>query len=190
MIACPKLLMTPLVKSFLLLTAGALRAQSPAAATTSAGSGWLDPAILAALIAGLSAFILYLVRKVSEKRSINRAVLAEIKRLVFLIESHKKWWQWLVEEKKDTNYPLIPFSHVVYTEQIKNVGELSPSLIAKTVQFFGYVDFINALQKTREHYINAAKSAEFDQKYLEALQHCTGLYGKAFDRDFRKMQIP
>jgi hypothetical protein len=181
--------MTPLAKSLLLLTASALRVQAtPNTGSTTAGTNWLDPAILAALIAGLSAFILYIVRKVSEKRAINRAVLAEIKRLVSLLENHKTWWLRLIADK-DTNYPLIPFSYVVYKKQIKNIGELSPSLVAKTVQFYGYVDFLNALQASRDRY-GPAKSAEFDQVYLKALLHCTGAFGKAFDDDFRKMQIP
>ena len=84
--------------------------------------------------------------------------------------------------------PLIPFSHVVYTKQVANVGALKGSLVVRAVQFYGYLDFLNALQASRPQYIAAGKSPDFDQVYDGALKELLDTFGQAFANEFQKLK--
>ncbi len=147
----------------------------------------LAPEVIAALVAFAGAIALFVYRKNREEKSINKSVLAEIKRLLDVIQRHKKWWEGRIQAK-DTNYPLIPFSHVVYSKQVANVGALKGSLVVRAVQFYGYLDFLNALQASRPQYIAAGKSADFDQVYDGALKELLDTFGQAFADEFQKLK--
>ena len=158
---------------------------------------WSNPAVIAACIALLGALcgaafgavVAFWVRKRSEEESINRAVLAEINRLLVVLKRHEAFWRGRIAAN-DTGHVLIPFTHVVYTRQVPNVGLLKSELVADVVQFYGYVDFLNGLQASRREYITAGKSGDFDNLYLQSLCNCIKLGESSFDEQFRKLKIP
>ncbi len=150
---------------------------------------WSNPAVIAAWIAVVGGVVAYWVQKHYEAEAINKAVLAEISRLLVVLKSHEDFWRKRVEAK-DTQHVLVPFSHLVYAAQVKNVGVLKGELVADVVQFYGYVDFLNGMQVARKDYIAAGKSDDFDRLYLKGLQTCIQLGDRAFTDQFTKMKIP
>lgn len=146
-----------------------------------------DPAIVAAIVAFLSTAAMFFWRKRLEQRSINRAILAEIRRILTVVRQHRDWWAKRVE-LGNTDYPLIPFSHVVYSQQVPNIGALTNRVVAKAVTFYGYVGFINSLQAARPQYNEKEKKAEFDKMYLGTLTTFLKDYEHAFDKDFEDME--
>jgi hypothetical protein len=147
----------------------------------------IAPEVIAPLVTFAGAVALFVYRKNLEKTSINKAILAEIKRLVEVVERHQKWWEERIQAK-DTNHPLILFSHAVYAKQVDNIGALQGSLVVRVVQFYGYLDFLNALQASRPHYIAAKKSNEFDHVYNGALKELLKNFGQAFASEFEKLR--
>jgi hypothetical protein len=125
---------------------------------------WLK--LIAELIALFGAVGLFLYRKHREKISINKAVRAEIRRLLVIVPAHRDWWE---KTKNDADQILIPFSHAVYAKQVSNIGELDDALVEKAVEFYGYLDFLNDLQKTRDRYIEKNKFQEFNSLYGNSL---------------------
>jgi hypothetical protein len=149
---------------------------------------WFNPTVIAASIAFVGTVAAFLVRQHFERESVNRAVLAEISRLLRVVELAEVFWRGRVEAN-DTQHPLIPFSHVVYTKQVQNIGVLKASIVADAVQFYGYIDFLNALQASRTEYIANGKSADFNQIYLQSLQNGMQQFGHVFDEQFRSMKV-
>jgi hypothetical protein len=147
---------------------------------------WLNSAVVVALIGILSAVVPFFVRGILEKRRANKGVLGEIRRLLVVIQKHKKWYEDLSPAKR-LDYPLIPFSHPVYEKQIDNIGVLKRDLVARVVQFYGYVDFLNALQSAR---VKHRHPTDFDDVYLGALHRCELSFFHQFDEDFEKRGIP
>jgi 5'-nucleotidase (lipoprotein e(P4) family) len=143
----------------------------------------VDPAIVAAVIAFLSAAALFFWQKWLERRSINRAILAEIRRILTVVRSHRDWWEKRLDDK-DIDHPLIPFSHDVYSNQVTNIGALTNRLVGRAVTFYGYLGFINSLQRARPEYIANGKRAEFGKMYLGVLTSFLADYEHAFDEDF------
>ena len=146
----------------------------------------LNPTVIAAVIAFFSAVVIFACRKCLDRRSINRALLAEIKRLIHVVTLHRDWWDRLVRDG-DTDDSLIPFSHAVYTAQVENIGELRGGVVARAVTFYGSLDFINALQAARPLY-DVGKNTQggeplkdvFNRQYLDRLN---GFIREA-ERDF------
>lgn len=147
----------------------------------------LNPEVIAGIIAFVAAVGVFVGGKILDARSVNHAVLAEMKRLIHVVEVHRDWWAKRMAAK-DTNYPLIPFSHVVYTKQVENIGVLSRSVVVRCVQFYGYLDFLNSLQGSRDQFIATGKSAEFDKMYADSLESFTRTYGHAFKEEFAKLR--
>lgn len=147
----------------------------------------LNPEVIAGIIAFVAAVGVFVGGKILDARSVNHAVLAEMERLIHVVEAHREWWVKRMTAK-DTNYPLIPFSHVVFTKQVKNIGVLSRSVVVRCVQFYGYLDFLNCLQGSRDQFIAAGKSAEFDKMYAESLESFTRTYGHAFKEEFARLR--
>jgi hypothetical protein len=147
-------------------------------------SAWLNPAIAVALLGFFAGAVSFISRRWIERRSSNRAVLAEINRLLVVIVRHESWYR---ELQNRQDYPLLPVSYIVFRKQVDNIGVLKPAFVAKAVQFFGYVDFLKSLQAARTQHEN---SNEFDAGYLDALCQFRGLFFTAFDRDFAKVGIP
>jgi len=187
-------------KDFNRLTAGAFsipmasptpspsKQDSPHKKCTSSERGihGIDPAIWVAAITLLSTALGFFWRKHLERRSINRAILAEIRRILTVVRLHRDWWATRIE-KEDTNHPLIPFSHAVYSKQVPNIGALTNRLVVRAVTFYGYVGFINSLQAARPEYSAAGKGAEFDKTYLNTLTTFLADYEHEFDEDFKSI---
>jgi hypothetical protein len=146
-----------------------------------------DPQIIAGIIAFIAAVGVFVGGKFLDARSVNHAVLAEMKRLIQVVDTHREWWAKLVAAH-DTNYPLIPFSHAVYTAQVQNIGVLKRPIVVRTVQFYGYLDFLNSLQASRDKFIAAGKSADFDKLYADSLDSFTRAYAHAFKAEFAKLR--
>jgi len=144
---------------------------------------WLAPAVYPALIAFVGAVVVLLWRKFLEVRSLNRAMLAEIQRLIKVVKIHRNWWKDRID-KKDTNYPLIPFSHPVYDKQAQNIGSLSGAVVVRAVKLYGYLDFLNAMQDSRPAHIKAGKSDEFNTMYLGVLDKFLSQFETAFNKEF------
>ena len=151
------------------------------------GTFRMEAQVAAALIAFLGAALVFLSRKLLEQRSVNRAVLAEMQRLIEVITRHEAWWSTLIA-KKATNHPLLPFSYPVYSSQVKNIGTLTGSVVVRAVRFYGYLEFLNALQCARPQYTAANKADEFDDLYHGALQQFLHAFGTAFEKEFKQLR--
>ena len=150
---------------------------------SAAETHWLAPAVYPALIAFVCAVVVFLWRKILEVRSANRAVLAEIQRLIKVVKIHRNWWKDRMD-KKDTDYPLIPFSHPVYDKQVQNIGSLNGAVVVRVVRLYGYLDFLNSMQEARQEHIKARKSDEFNAMYLGVLDKFLSQFETAFDKEF------
>lgn len=120
----------------------------------------------------------YFVRKHSEERSVNKAILAEINRLITAVRRHHDWWTRL---PSPAPHPLIPFSYAVYKQQVKNVGVLREDLVGAVVQFYGYLQFLNDLQSRRKRFEN---QADFESIYKNSLKNFLDLFEHRFDAEF------
>ena len=125
-----------------------------------------DSAIWVALLG----FVFYFIRKLWENSSVNKAILAEAERLLSVAKQHKEFWQKRVTDNTTSHHPLIPFSHVVYDKQVKNVGVIKRGLVAKVVRFYGYVDYINSFQALRKQYEDEGHADEFNTMYIRTLE--------------------
>jgi hypothetical protein len=148
---------------------------------------YLSPQMIAPVLAFVAAVGVFFGGKYFEARSVNRAVLAEMKRLIEVIKKHQEWWAGKINAK-NTNFPLIPFSHAVYSTQVQNIGVLNGRLVVRAVQFYGYLDFLNALQASRAQFIAAGKPAEFDEMYGAVLGSFVRTYGHTFEKEFSKLR--
>ncbi|HYL68996.1 MAG TPA: hypothetical protein VEX69_07515 [Candidatus Limnocylindria bacterium] len=151
-----------------------------------AASG-LSMQMIPPVLAFVAAVGVFFVGKYLDARSVNHAVLAEMKRIIEVVKKHQEWWTDKMKAK-DTNFPLIPFSHAVYTTQVQNIGVLSGRLVVRAVQFYGYLDFLNALQASRPQFIAAGKPAEFDEMYGAVLGSFVRTYGRTFEKEFSKLR--
>lgn len=142
--------------------------------------------VIAACVAAIAALATLAYKNVYKKwvesRSVNNAIQAEIKRMFGVLSSHERWWAERIR-LRDTAQPLIPFSHVVYTGQVKSIGVLYRETVDDIVLFYGNVDFINALQGQREQYVAMGSLPEFDWHYHEALLNCITYFGPRFGLD-------
>lgn len=129
-----------------------------------------DTAFWVAVLGGVFGFISYEARKRAANTSVNRAVEAEVLRLKEVVERHLKFWTECADKHATLHHPLIPFSHPVFDKQVENVGVVKRERVAEVVRFYGYVDYINQFQATREIYIKDHRSDEFDQMYIRVLR--------------------
>jgi hypothetical protein len=122
----------------------------------------------------------HFVQKAAEARSTNRAILAEINRLLTVVKEHRAFWEREVEAGTADHHPLIPFSHVVFSGQVANVGVIHRKLVAEVVEFYGYVDYLNSFQALRKDYIGAGHADEFNRMYLRGLKRLLDDFEKVF----------
>jgi len=141
-----------------------------------------DPVVIAALIALAATLGASWYDKYVEKKTTNKAILAEIHRLLEVVSDHVRW-----EGKRDPKYPLIPFSTPVYTEHVKNIGRLDKNIVALVVKFYGYLGYINSLQDMRDQYISAGN--DFNKQYDDSLKRLLDDFRDKFDLAFRKYNI-
>jgi hypothetical protein len=140
-------------------------------------------ATLVSLLGVVTGITLFYWGKRLERQSVNKAILAEIRRLIDVVGRHKNWFEDCIETG-NTNLPLIPFSTPIYDEQAKNVGLLDPSVVANVANFYGYVQFLNSLQMSRVGYVAIDKLPLFVQMYLDSLETFCNVYRNAFDKAF------
>jgi len=138
--------------------------------------------VVGAVVAAIGGAIGSLWRKSRERESIRNAILAEIKRLLDVIEGHLRWLQ--KEEVDLSKYPLIPFRYSIFPQNIKSIGILEPAVVANVVQFFGYVDFLNSLQAARSHY---ADPKAFERQYRRSLRNFLFTFQSAFTSHFERL---
>jgi hypothetical protein len=136
--------------------------------------------IVVPVITVVGGVVAYFIQKYSEKRAVNRAILAEVNRLITAVRRHHDWW---ILQTARHSKPLVLFSYAVYKQQVTNVGVLRKNLVGAVVQFYGYIRFINNLQKTRKDFENAA---EFEAIYTGALENFLELYENRFDKEFTR----
>jgi hypothetical protein len=141
-----------------------------------------DPVVIAALIALAATLGASWYDKYTEKKTTNKAILAEIHRLLEVVSDHVRW-----EGRRDPKYPLIPFSMPVYTAHVKNIGWLDKDIVALVVKFYGYLGYINCLQPMREQYISAGK--DFNKQYEDSLNRLLDDFRNRFDLAFLKYNI-
>jgi hypothetical protein len=127
-------------------------------------------ALLTAIWTALLGLATYFIRKLQENSSVNKAILAEVQRLQTVIKEHKDFWARCVKDNTASLHPLIPFTHVVYDAQVKNVGVIQRRLVEQVVRFYGYVDYINTFQGLREKYKSAKQIKVFNKMYLSMLE--------------------
>jgi len=149
----------------------------------------MEKELLAAVIGGLIAIggtlLSFWWRSAREARLINTAILAEISRLLSVIDEHEKWWSGCVQAG-NTNYPLIPFSTDVYRQQARNIGLVKRDIVVQVVKFYGFVHYLNELQAVRAHY---KAPANFDTQYQQALQLLLNDFRGAFDAAFARYGV-
>ena len=146
----------------------------------SAGAGLLG--------GGLAVFIL---SSLSQRRSVSKALLAEIHRLHTVGGLHLDLWSRWIENKETGKHPLIAFSCDVYEKHVENLGLVDKEIVGDIVKFYGYVKFINALQATRgkDVELHNGDSTSFDAMYEGTLKTFCDAYRKKFDLAFRRYGI-
>jgi hypothetical protein len=152
----------------------------------------VQPSVVAAIIALIGSLLtvagtvyLFWRGKSAERRATNKAVLAEIHRLLCVVmPSHDRW-----PGKEDPAYPLIPFSTPVYREHLKNIGGLDDDLVELVVRFYGYIDYLNSLQALRAQYIAGGKTQEFNDQYKKSLSSVLTDFNGVFKKGFEQYGI-
>lgn len=141
------------------------------------------------LLGVLAGFILFYWGKRLERQSVNKAILAEIHRLINVVCRHKEWWLEDCIKRGNTDLPLIPFSTPIYDEQAKNIGLLDRSIVANVASFYGYVQFLNSLQMSRAGYMALNKLPLFEQMYLDALETFCNVNRHIFKQAFSEFGL-
>jgi hypothetical protein len=154
--------------------------------TSVAFNGLVDPAVLAAAVAFVAKLIHDALGRNREVKSVNTAVLAEVKRLLGVVKRHEAWWNGLMQAGDTTGYPLIPFSHPIYGKQVKNIGRLPPEIAGRIATFYGYIGFLNSLQNARGQY---RQVTAFDSMYHESLVTFILSFDGQFDDAFAKFGL-
>lgn len=139
---------------------------------------------LASILGVLAALVIFYWGKRIERKGVNKALLAEIKRLLWVVcERHIEW------RPKNTNAPLIPFTTPVYSKHAQNIGMLDRDVVANVASFYGYLHFLNALQRSRVEYDKLNLRADFDKTYQESLDKFCELFGCAFEKAFQRYNV-
>jgi hypothetical protein len=141
--------------------------------------------IAAALIALATSVILFRRGQSLERKATNKAILAEIHRLIkVVVPGHLGW-----NGRHDLKYPLIPFSTRVYDEHLKDIGSLDDDIVAAVVEFYGYLGYINSLQPLREQYKKHSNEREFEKQYDESLNRLVRDFHVRFDKAFKRYKL-
>jgi hypothetical protein len=145
-----------------------------------------DAAVVAAVFGFLSKLAIEGWRGWSTRRSINTAILAEVRRLIDVINGHYRNWYRGLPRPGAEIHALVPFSYPIYETQSKNLGKMKPALAAKVVVFYGYVQFLNGVQGTHAHYVSKDRFAEFDKIYINAIMNFVRHIRTQFTDEFKK----
>jgi hypothetical protein len=145
----------------------------------------MDVALWVAVIGGFFSLLVLFVTKQLESRSANTAILAEIRRLLKVLGSHKRWWEECVLSG-ETGLPLVSFTTPVFDERVKTIGEIDRRMVADVVAFYGYVKFINGIQSQQSKYADAGMEHRFNEQYVRMLGSVMGNFERKFDAAFSK----
>ena len=145
----------------------------------------LNSAIWVALIALIPVFA----GKWLEKHSTNKAVMAEISRLLKVVELHRDFWQKCVADNSTDRRVLIPFTYRIYTNQIGNMGIIRSRIVAEVVEFYGDIDFVNAYQAMKDHALETGYLEEFNAAYIGFLSNILEQFAPAFGKEFKRLNI-
>ncbi len=129
-----------------------------------------DAAVWVAVLSFACSLFMFWLRRHSADRSVNNAIFAEMHRLLEAVRGHRQFWEGCTKDGTTSHHPLIPFAHLVYDAQIKNVGVVDRHRVEDVVRFFGYVDYINHFQALRLKYEHDGHEGEFNGMYLEILK--------------------
>ena len=143
------------------------------------------PLAVGFLSAAVALFSLWWQKK-QERLTVNRAILGEVSRLIAVICRHRYWWE--KERVPGDIPPLIPFSTDVFDRLADKLGYLDPEIVADVENFYGFVKFLNEVQKTRSRYGSAGR-AEFEKLYTHNLDVVADAYDHHFDARFEKKKI-
>jgi len=150
----------------------------------------MEAQLLAAILAFASAVGLFFIGKHLEHRSVNKAILAEIDRLIEIIARHEAWWDNCIEHRSYAARPLFPFSTDIYDKLASNIGVVDGAHVAQVARFFGYVKFLNAYQRQQRTFKDDPEAlTRFAWSYLGSLRTCLRDYDGAFDAAFMRYDI-
>jgi hypothetical protein len=144
--------------------------------------------ILGALVAAAVTLFSLWFQRHQEKLAVTRAVLAEVSRLLAILPRHEAWWQ-ACRAKGDTELPLIAFSTDVYDKLSDRLGHLHPRIIATVVNFYGFVKFLNSIQKTRPKYAHAKRLDDFAEFYASELAGVATEFRPLLEEAFLKYSV-
>lgn len=144
--------------------------------------------VYAAIAAGLFGLLLFIFTKRLERQSVTKSLLAEIQRLLVVVEEHLGHWRKWMEKRETQKHPLIPFSCDVYAKHIENLGLADHEYVGLIVKFYGYLKFVNSLQKTqsKDWGLHGNNPESFDYVYEASLKRLVNDFGNAFDGAFMK----
>jgi hypothetical protein len=128
---------------------------------------FFQPAVLAAIVGVFAAALGYIIERIIKRLSVKRALLSEISRLLLVVDEHYDWLQ----KQIGIDFPLVSFSTEVYDKFLEDWGYISPKFSGKATKFYGYLKFINRLQKTKKEYKALNKLGEFENVYKTALNN-------------------
>jgi hypothetical protein len=149
----------------------------------------MEAQVLTAVLAFGSAVGLFFIGKHLEHRSVNKAILAEIDRLIEVIAGHELWWANCIDQGTHEHRPLVPFSTDIYDKLAPNIGAVDGAHVAQVARFFGYVKFLNSLQTQQKTQPSQTHALAFAQIYLGSLRNCLRDYDGAFDSAFMRYGI-
>ena len=144
-----------------------------------------DLGILAAVGSAVGAIVKLWFSSNAQRRIVNKAVLAEIKSLLIVLRRHRSWWE---GDKNKQDAPLVPFMFPVFSEHLKKVGQLDGAVVSPAVQFYGYLRFLNKLQRTRPKY-SPDRFKDFDSTYTSSLKNCEDRFADKFEAAFARYDI-
>jgi hypothetical protein len=150
----------------------------------------VETQVLAAILAFGSAVGVFFIGKHLEHRSVNKAILAEIDRLIEVIARHEIWWENCLAHGTCADRPLIPFSTDIYDKLASNIGMIDGAHVAQVARFFGYVKFLNSYQRQQRTYVTHPPAlTRFAWGYLGSVRTCLRDYDGAFDAAFMRYDI-
>jgi hypothetical protein len=145
----------------------------------------------ATLIVGASGLAVFFIGKYMERKSINKAVFAEIQRLLKVVRKHcDRYGEWMANGETQ-HHPLIPFSCDVYAKHVGNIGLMDGRYVGLVVKFYGYLNFVNSFQTTqvKEWELHDNKPESFDQMYVDCLRRLINDFGDAFSSANKKYKL-
>jgi hypothetical protein len=145
-------------------------------------------AVYVAIATGFCSLLLFLFTKHIERMSVNKALLAEIQRLLDVVKQHYVLWGRWIADGETKKHPLIPFSTDIYTEHVKSIGLVDRESVGMVVKFYGYLKFVNAFQNTqlREWELHEGDPTSFDRMYNASLERLVREFDEAFEESFKK----